>query len=96
MKKLILSATVVVCMVGLGWSLGNVWGQAGAAKAVSETGPHKVGLIDMAFLFSKYTKFEAVRADLKAEIETADASLKARLEKIKGARNAGVLTDPQA
>ena len=84
MKRIILSATAVVCMVGLGWSLSNVWGQAAGTKTAVESGPHKVGLIDMAFLFSKYGKFEVLRADLKAEIETADASLKARLEKIKG------------
>ena len=50
--------------------------------AVDST-PHKVGLIDMAYLFSKYKKFDELRNDLKAEIETADAQLKARLEKIK-------------
>lgn len=83
MKKIIVSATAVVCMIGLGWALGNAWGQGNATKATDNT-PHKVGLIDMAFLFSKYSKFEALRADLKAEIESADASLKARLEKIKG------------
>ncbi|MES2789850.1 MAG: OmpH family outer membrane protein [Planctomycetota bacterium] len=83
MKKIIISTSIVVCMVGLGLALTNAWGQ-GAAKTAVESGPHKVGLIDMAFLFSKYSKFETLRADLKAEIETADASLKARLEKIKG------------
>jgi Skp family chaperone for outer membrane proteins len=82
-KKIIISTSIVVCMVGLGLALTNAWGQ-GAAKTAVESGPHKVGLIDMAFLFSKYSKFETLRADLKAEIETADASLKARLEKIKG------------
>lgn len=84
MKKIILSTSVVVCMIGLGLALTNAWGQGAAKTTAAESGPHKVGLIDMAFLFSKYTKFEALRADLKAEIETADASLKARLEKIKG------------
>lgn len=85
MKKIIVSATAVVCMIGLGWALGNAWGQGTATKsAATDNTPHKVGLIDMAFLFSKYSKFEALRADLKAEIESADASLKARLEKIKG------------
>jgi Skp family chaperone for outer membrane proteins len=82
-KRIILSTSVVVCMIGLGLALTNAWGQ-GAAKTAVESGPHKVGLIDMALLFSKYKKFEALRADLKAEIETADASMKARLEKIKG------------
>jgi Skp family chaperone for outer membrane proteins len=84
-KKIIVSAATVVCVVGLGWALGNAWGQGqGAAKTPVDNTPHKVGLIDMAFLFSKYEKFDVLRNDLKAEIETADASLKARLEKIKG------------
>lgn len=86
MKRIIASATTVVCIVGLGWALGNAWGQQAAPatpKATVDNTPHKVGLIDMAFLFSKYDKFEALRGDLKAEIETADATLKVRLEKIK-------------
>lgn len=81
MKKILLSTSVVVCMIGLGLALTNAWGQN--AKATAEAIPHKVGLIDMAYLFSKYTKFEALRADLKAEIEGADAGLKVKLEKIK-------------
>lgn len=83
MKKMILSTSVVVCMIGLGLALTNAWGQ-GAAKAPAESIPHKVGLIDMAYLFSKYQKFDALRADLKAEIEGADAQMKVKLEKIKG------------
>lgn len=82
MKKILLSTSVVVCMIGLGLALTNA--RAQNAKATTEAIPHKVGLIDMAYLFSKYSKFDALRADLKAEIESADASLKVKLEKIKG------------
>lgn len=70
-------------MIGLGWALGNAWGQT-TAKSASENIPHKVGLIDMAYLFSHYSKFTTLREELKSEIETADASLKGQLEKIKG------------
>jgi len=72
-------------VIGLGWAFSTAWGQGQGTttKAVADTTPHKIGLIDMAFLFSKYDKFEALRADLKGEIETADAQLKARLGKIK-------------
>jgi len=82
-KKLILSATAVMFMIGLGLALGNAWGQAPARSGATEAIPHKVGLIDMALLFSRYKKFENLRQDLKVEIESADASLKAQLEKIK-------------
>jgi Skp family chaperone for outer membrane proteins len=87
-KKLILSATAVMFMIGLGWALGNAWGQqgtaakGGAAAAAADI-PHKVGLIDMAHLFSKYKKFSMLREDLKGEIEQADGSLKKQLEAIK-------------
>lgn len=84
MKKLILSATAVMFMIGLGWALGNAWGQAPAkANGANDTTPHKVGLIDMAYLFSKYKKFSMLREDLRAEIEQADGSLKKQLEEIK-------------
>lgn len=85
MKKYSLLATTVVCMIGLGWALGNAWGQGQGttAKAAPDTTPHKIGLIDMAFLFSKYGKFEELRKDLKVEIDGADAQLKAELQKIQ-------------
>jgi Skp family chaperone for outer membrane proteins len=83
-KKLILSATAVMFMIGLGLALGNAWGQAPAkANGAADSTPHKVGLIDMAYLFSKYKKFSMLREDLRAEIEQADGSLKGQLEKIK-------------
>jgi len=38
--------------------------------------PHKVGLIDMAYVFQEYEKFKVLRQDLKAEIERSDTQAK--------------------
>ncbi len=82
MKKLIVSATAVVILVGVSCLLGTVRGQgnAGAAQAAA---PHKIALIDMAHIFKEYKKFQVLRDDLKAEIEQSDALAKKKAEDIK-------------
>lgn len=51
--------------------------QTGAA------GPGKVGLIDMAYVFSEYDKFEALQADLKNEAKQIDESFKAKMKQME-------------
>lgn len=78
MKKLILSCIAAAVMFG---SQGSVFaqGREGADAAVS----HKVGLIDMAFLFTNYQKFIDMREELKGEIEAKEAGIKADVERLK-------------
>ncbi len=78
MKKLILSCIAAAVMFG---SQGGVFAQAreGTEAAVA----HKVGLIDMAHLFTNYQKFKDMREELKGEIEAKEAGIKADVEKLK-------------
>ena len=81
MKKIIVSASVIALLAGVLALTGDAWSQQGresAAAAADKPGiPHKVGLIDMAFVFKHYKKFESLREDLKVEI--AESEEKAKL-----------------
>jgi len=81
-KNLVLSASaVVVLSVALGGPEA-AWGQAAAtnggaaATAPAANTPHKVALIDMAYVFKNYQKFEMLREDLKAEIAQSEEEAK--------------------
>ncbi len=62
---------------------GAIQQTAGAAAAPS-TGPHKVGLVDVGFIFSNYTKLKDQREALQKEIESSDGELKSIQQEIQG------------
>jgi outer membrane protein len=82
-KKTLLSVITVTSLVGVSCWLGIAWGQAPAATAAKPVIPHRIGLIDMAFLFSKYEKFEHLREDFKVELDEREQKLKGSMERIK-------------
>lgn len=67
MRKTILSAAIVALIAGFA---------VRPSTAVAEnTIPHKIGLIDMADIFRKYTKFQSQRAEMQDQlIESEKAS----------------------
>lgn len=81
MKKIILSVAAMAMIAGLaaGYGLSPAAAQGDAAPAVA-----KVGLIDMAFIFKNYKKFDALREDLKNEITQSDTTAKQMQAKLKG------------
>lgn len=79
MKKNIAWVSVVVVVAGLAFA-----NPAPAQNQPAVEMPHKVGLIDMAYVFKNYKKFEAEREDLKAEIAKTDEIAKRKAEEIKG------------
>lgn len=72
MKKTILSAAVVV-VAGLICFSANSRAQSNGTSA---SAPTKIGLIDMAEVFKKYKKFDALREGLKADIKATDDKAK--------------------
>ena len=81
MKKVIVSASVIALLAGVLALTGNAWSQQGKEKepvaaATATNIPHKVGLIDMAFVFKNYKKFETLREDLKVEITQSEDQAK--------------------
>jgi len=53
-------------------------------KEASAPREHKVGLIDMAYLFTNYDKFKDMREALKGDMTEIEAGIKGDLDKLKG------------
>lgn len=81
MKKLILSAVGIVCLVGV-YFIGSARGQNGATPAPAANVPHKVGLIDMGHVFKEYKKFDILREDLKVKIQENEQKAKGMADRI--------------
>lgn len=77
MRKIIVSTAIVAILAVSTFSIGTVRGQAGNASADP---PHKIGLIDMAYVFKEYKKFKAFRESIKQDI---DRSQQQKIEKEK-------------
>jgi len=71
-KKFLLSAAVVMTFAGLSCFATSARAQGGAGASSTP----KIGLIDMAEVFKKYKKFEALREGLKTDIQATDAKAK--------------------
>ncbi|QDT40624.1 Outer membrane protein (OmpH-like) [Gimesia alba] len=82
MKKFITSA-MVIAIAGCFGCLTETASAQNTAPANAKSVEHKVGLIDMAHVFKNYTKFTALREELKAEIQQSDAKAKAMAEQIQ-------------
>jgi Skp family chaperone for outer membrane proteins len=78
-KKVIVSVSVIALLAGVLALTGDAWSQQGKkeeAAAAATNIPHKVGLIDMAYVFKNYKKFETLREDLKVEIAQSEETAK--------------------
>ena len=73
MKKLIASLSLAAIVVGTLIYVQTSQGQDAPAEAAASTGPHQVGLIDMANVFKDYEKFKALSEALRAEVAESDA-----------------------
>jgi Skp family chaperone for outer membrane proteins len=67
-KKLILIATGFVCLAGGSFFLASSWG---APQAPADEAPHRVGLIDIGYVFEHYEKLKHLNAEMKAEAKEA-------------------------
>jgi Skp family chaperone for outer membrane proteins len=70
-------AIVFILTAGLFWAPGPVFGQSQA------DGPQKTGLIDMARCFKNYKKFEALRDELKQDLQKSEDRFKQMAEQIR-------------
>ena len=81
MKKLIATFTGICCLVGALYSI--VAAQNPGGKEPAADIPHKVGLVDLGYVFKEYKKFEAMRDDLKAELQESETKAKSMAEAIQ-------------
>jgi outer membrane protein len=95
-NKFLLSASAVAALA-ITLSASSVFAQASrenkpatpaasapaAGATAASSAPHKVALIDMAYVFKNYEKFNALREDLKAEVTNGEEQAKQKAEVIK-------------
>jgi Skp family chaperone for outer membrane proteins len=85
-NKYLLSAAAVAILAGVASfqaGQGAFAQNQPAAAAGAPAVPHRIGLIDMAYVFKNYKKFEALRESLKSEIEQADREAKAKATQVQ-------------
>jgi Skp family chaperone for outer membrane proteins len=77
-KKLILTATGFVCLAGGTYFLTAAWGQDKARKeaAADDAVPHRIGVIDIDFIFQNYDKVKVESEELNAEAQQMDEKIK--------------------
>lgn len=81
MKKSLLSASVLAALALVGPLVDRVSAQA--AKPAGSSQPHKIALIDMAYVFKNYEKFNVLREDLKKEVMASEELAKQKAEELK-------------
>jgi Skp family chaperone for outer membrane proteins len=78
-RKLILTATGFVFLTGATYLLSNAVGQekpARGAPAAADDAPHRIGVIDVDFVWEKYDKVKVELEELKAELQATEEKLK--------------------
>lgn len=80
MKKSILRLALVAALAGGPFVAASA---RAANNQTAEALPHKVGLIDMAYIFKNYHRFKDLREGLKSEIAASDQKAKAMLGDIQ-------------
>ncbi len=81
MKKLILTATGFLCLAGGSYLLSTGWGDDKKPPKEMEELPHRVGLIDIGYVFQKYEKLTYEMTELSAEMKEAENRWKAKQQK---------------
>ena len=79
MRKLILTATGILCLAGGTYFLGTTLGQD--KKPAAEDVPHRVGLIDIKYVFDHYDKLKYLNEEIAAEMKDAQNKFTAKVKK---------------
>src|SRR5258708_316412 len=66
-RKLVLTATGIICLAGTSYFFSTAWGQAGRKEAAVDDVPHRIGLIDINYVMQNYDKLKVLREEFSAE-----------------------------
>lgn len=80
MKKVTLSV-LALFVTGVGCIVGNAWAKPG--DETREEIPHKIGLIDINYLFNHYEKFTMMREELQAEAKDEEGKMRSEVERLQ-------------
>jgi outer membrane protein len=79
-RKLILTASGLVCLVGASYFIGTASGQPAGEAADA---PHKIGLLDIGYIFERYEKLKMREEDSKNEITDAQKKAESYVNRIR-------------
>ena len=79
MRKLILTATGIVCLAGGSFFLSATRGAP--PKETTEDVPHRVGLIDIGYVFEHYEKLKYLNVEITEEMKEAQAKFTDKAKK---------------
>lgn len=82
MRKLILAATGLACLAGISFSIATA--QVDAQPAAEVT--HKIGLIDMGYVFREYDKNKILNEELMLELQEAEGKMKQMVATLQAAQ----------
>lgn len=83
MKKLVVYSTLLAVMCGAGLTVVSMLKGTETALAQEPSTPHKIALIDMAYVFKNYKKFGEMRDGLKVDIQASEDKIKQEVEILK-------------
>ena len=85
MRKLILTATVCMCLAGGTYLLNSAVGEEKAARkeAAAEEIPHRIALIDIQYVINSYDKWKYLQEELKADLQEEENKFKAKVKKLQ-------------
>ena len=83
MRRLILTATGLLCLTGASYPLNTAWGAPDKTSEPADEAPHRVGLIDINYIFSNYEKLKYEREDFVAGLKEAQVAYRAKEQKAR-------------
>jgi Skp family chaperone for outer membrane proteins len=78
-RKLILTATGIVCLAGGSFFLSTTRGAP--SKEAAEDGPHRVGLIDIGYVFEHYEKVKYLNEEMNIDLKETQQKLEAKAKR---------------
>jgi outer membrane protein len=84
-RKLILTASGLVCLAGVSYFIGTASGQGQNPKgaAAADEVVHKVGLIDMGHIFNEYNKLKILKEEYTLDMQESETKAKSMVQKIQ-------------
>jgi Skp family chaperone for outer membrane proteins len=80
-RNLILTAAGFLCLAGASYSLNTAWGWPEKQKDPADEAPHRIGLIDITYVFSNYEKLKYEREDFVVVLKEAQAAYRNKQQK---------------
>ena len=83
MKRMILTATALVFLAGGSYLARSTWGFPNRDNKEADETPHRVGLIDLSYVFQNYDKVKQINDEMQESAQAKQAELSELVKRIK-------------